>query len=320
MFGYVSIAQLSADIRANIHRIPADVDLVVGIPRSGMIPAYMIGLFVNTMVTDLETFLANGRLGHGRTRKVGVNLVEPHAARHVLLVDDSVRSGASMQACLARVQAAGFTGKLTTCAAIVVPDQHLAVDLFFRDMPQPRIFEWNALHHSEVRHSCFALDGLLCADPPMSENARGYEDWLHTAQPLFKPNGVIGHIVSERSSKFLDITGDWLTAHDISCSHLHLRGESSSAGMFTHAAHVKHKARIYRESGAALFYESNPRRAQEIASDAGRAVMCIGDMQLYLPTTLALKSGLRNARWHLRKPLGRTKVWFRRVLSVGGRN
>ena len=35
MFGYVSIADLSHEVRNNLHRIPRTVDLVVGVPRSG---------------------------------------------------------------------------------------------------------------------------------------------------------------------------------------------------------------------------------------------------------------------------------------------
>src|SRR5215203_5470901 len=107
MFGYVSIAQLSADIRTKLHLIPRDIELVVGIPRSGMIPAYMIGLFTNRLVVDLETFLANGQAGHGQTRAVAAKLIEPFAAKHVLLVDDSLRTGSSMKRCVERVREAG---------------------------------------------------------------------------------------------------------------------------------------------------------------------------------------------------------------------
>lgn len=158
MFGFVSVSQLSADIRAKIHLIPSDIDLVVGIPRSGMIPAYMIGLLMNRLVTDLETFLANGTIGHGQTRKVGKTVAEPLAAKHVLLVDDSAFSGSSMRQCLERVQAAGFAGTITTCAVIVLPGAGTNVDIFFREMPDPRIFEWNAFQHPHIGSSCFDLD------------------------------------------------------------------------------------------------------------------------------------------------------------------
>ena len=43
-----------------------------------MIPAYLIGLYLNRMVTDVETFLANGAAGHGSTRKVSRSLAQLH--------------------------------------------------------------------------------------------------------------------------------------------------------------------------------------------------------------------------------------------------
>ena len=66
MFGYVSFAQLSNAIRSQLYAIPADVDLIVGIPRSGMVPAYQIGLFLNRLVCDIDSFIVeanNGRHG-----------------------------------------------------------------------------------------------------------------------------------------------------------------------------------------------------------------------------------------------------------------
>ena len=42
---YRTIADLSALVRANIHKVPHDIDIVVGVPRSGMLPAMMIAFF-----------------------------------------------------------------------------------------------------------------------------------------------------------------------------------------------------------------------------------------------------------------------------------
>ena len=47
---YISYFDLSQDIRNTLHKIPSDIDLVVGIPKSGIIPAMMIGLsLINQM-------------------------------------------------------------------------------------------------------------------------------------------------------------------------------------------------------------------------------------------------------------------------------
>src|SRR5690606_690408 len=157
MFGYVSFAHLAAAIRRQLHLVPSTVDLVVGIPRSGMIPAYQIGLFLNRHVTDLESFLLDRDLGHGSTRRPAFALASPRQARHVLLVDDSIASGASLQRALERIASSGFKGRLSTCAAIVAPSQRVSVDVSFITMPQPRIFEWNAFHHACIENACFDL-------------------------------------------------------------------------------------------------------------------------------------------------------------------
>jgi uncharacterized HAD superfamily protein/adenine/guanine phosphoribosyltransferase-like PRPP-binding protein len=313
MFGYVSIAQLSADIRTKLHTIPRDIELVVGIPRSGMIPAYMIGLFTNRLVVDLETFLANGQAGHGQTRAVGARLVEPFAAKHILLVDDSLRTGDSMKRCIDRVRGAGFSGKVTTCAVIVVPEKGIEVDLFFREMPHPRIFEWNAFHHPQIANSCFDLDGILCVDPTSHENDDGprYLEFLRTARPLIVPTQRIGHIVSARLEKYRAQTEQWLADHNVSYGQLHLIDLPNAAERRRLGTHASHKAKIYQDTNAILFYESDLKQAREIAQLSGKPVLCIADMALYLPGGLKVESHIKTAKWHLERPIGRLKGWLR---------
>jgi hypothetical protein len=43
--------------QADLHAF-RDADLVVGIPRSGMVPAFMIGLLLNLPVIDIESYVA----------------------------------------------------------------------------------------------------------------------------------------------------------------------------------------------------------------------------------------------------------------------
>ncbi len=318
MFGYVSIAQLSADIRAKLHLIPRDIELVVGIPRSGMIPSYMIGLFTNRLVVDLETFLSNGHAGHGRTREVGAKLVAPFEARHILLVDDSLRTGKSIKECVRRIREAGFPGKVTTCAVIVVPERGTDVDLFFREMPHPRIFEWNAFHHPQIENSCFDLDGILCVDPNSRENDDGprYLEFLRTARPLIVPTQRIGHIVSARLEKYRAQTEQWLADHNVAYGQLHLIDLPSAAERRRLGTHSSHKAQIYQQTNAILFYESDVKQAQEIARLSGKPVLCIQDMALYLPDGFKVDSYIKTARWHLERPIGRMKSWLRQRLRA----
>ena len=57
---YVTTAYLSDLVRKNLSKIPHDIDLVVGVPRSGMLPATMIALALNKRLTDINSF-AEGR-------------------------------------------------------------------------------------------------------------------------------------------------------------------------------------------------------------------------------------------------------------------
>ncbi len=316
MFGYVSIAQLSAEIRTQLYRVPKDVDLIVGVPRSGMIPAYLIGLYLNRAVTDLDTFVANGHAGHGTTRKLGNALNALHESKHLLLVDDSMATGTSMQSALRRIHATPFHGRISTCAAIVMPSQHATVDVTFLTVPQPRLFEWNAFHHAFVQDACFDMDGVLCVDPEECDNDDGerYREFLQTARPLFAPTHRIGHIVSARLEKYRDLTESWLRENGIEYGTLHLVDLPNKEERIRQRAHCAHKIRVYKESGAPLFYESDPGQAREIARGSGKPVLCVGDMTMVFPEGLQLKAAAKTAWWRLRAPLGRAKGWMRQQL------
>jgi uncharacterized HAD superfamily protein/adenine/guanine phosphoribosyltransferase-like PRPP-binding protein len=313
MYGYVSIAQLSADIRSQLYRVPQSVDLIVGIPRSGMIPAYLIGLYLNRLVTDIETFLSNGTSGHGSWRTPYASLAALHSAQHVLVVDDSMASGASMRAALRRISDSQFKGRVSTCAAIVTPSQRSNVDIAFITVPHPRVFEWNAFHHTCVENSCFDLDGVLCVDPEEQDNDddERYRRFILTARPLFVPTQRIGHIVSARLEKYRAITEEWLHAQGIRYGALHLLDLPSKEERLRQRAHCPHKIRVYKETGTLLFYESDPVQAQEIASGSGKPVLCVGDMTMVMPGGLQLRASAKIAWWRLRGPLGRAKGWLK---------
>jgi uncharacterized HAD superfamily protein/orotate phosphoribosyltransferase len=316
MFGYVSFAQLSTAIRTQLHAIPCDVDLIVGIPRSGMVPAYQIGLFLNRLVCDIDSFIADGSIGHGHTRKLGIELESLRQARHVLLVDDSIATGGSMQKALARIQESGYTGKVSTCAAIVAPSHQSSVHISFITLPLPRLFEWNAFHHACVENACFDLDGVLCVDPTAHDNDDGprYEKFLSNARPLFRPTLRIGHIVSARLEKYRGLTEDWLGANNISYGKLHLVDLPSRAERIRLGAHCSHKIRVYRETGASMFYESDVGQAHEIAQGSGKPVLCVDDMSMVMPGASHLAATAKSALWRLHYPLGRVKGWLKQQM------
>ena len=63
---FVTMAELNRDIVDNLHLIPKDIDIIVGVPRSGMLIAAMIALYLNKPLCDLNSFV------QGRIYSVGM--------------------------------------------------------------------------------------------------------------------------------------------------------------------------------------------------------------------------------------------------------
>lgn len=63
-----SVADLNTDIHASLHLFPRDIDAVIGIPRSGMLPAAIIALALNVPMGDLHGFARGQLLGVGSKR------------------------------------------------------------------------------------------------------------------------------------------------------------------------------------------------------------------------------------------------------------
>ena len=93
---YRSISDLNHSIRANILRIPPDVDIVVGIPRSGMLPATLIALYLELPLSDLDGFLRGNVFETGLTRRNSVNFSESGDYKKILVVDDSIITGSNL--------------------------------------------------------------------------------------------------------------------------------------------------------------------------------------------------------------------------------
>lgn len=303
MFNFISYAELASIIRSGITKIPTDVDLIVGVPRSGMVPAFMAGLLLNKSVIDIESFLVGGRPGHGHTRNVAQPLETASDAKSILLIDDSVNSGESMGQALARIRSTGYSGNIRTCAILASPEGRKGVDVFLRTVHHPRVFEWNALHHPCVELSCFDLDGVLCRDPLPEENDDGsrYVKFLREAPPLFIPSRKLGQIVTARLEKYRSLTSEWLRSNQIEYGGLHMMQLSSSSERRKRGTHHEHKASVYKETGAMLFYESDPDQARQIAAISRKPVLCVGNMQLYRPSTLDPLASVGYARWFLRR-------------------
>lgn len=292
---YRSISQLSDRVLAWSRSLPRDIDLVVGIPRSGLLVANLIAVYRNIPLAELDGFLDGRVLATGYTKAGTLSSKGAEGEgerrfldvpRKVLVVDDSVGSGKTLARVRARIEAAGLSHTVTYGAVYVAPDQTNSVDTHAEVLHFPRAFEWNVLHHPAILHrAALDIDGVLCHDPQKSENDDGerYREFIRTARPLFVPDRKVGWLVTSRLERYRPETEAWLHEQGIEYEELVMMPYPDRDTRMRMNTYGAHKAQVYRESGALLFIESEIRQAVEIAEMSGKDVLCIDTMQMVRP-------------------------------------
>ena len=212
---FVSFDMLNKLLIQNLSRIPRDVDVVVGVPRSGLLLADMIACYLNKPLTDVDGVLAGKLFGAGFSNKT-MNFVKNFSAvKKILVVEDSAASGNSINQVKNRL--ASVNVEKIYLAALVEPRAVNTVDLYFAVVPQPRVFEWNFMHHDFLKYCCVDFDGVLCEDPTDEQNDDGekYREFILNAAPKFIPSRPIGWIVTARLQKYSKETVSWLKKYNV---------------------------------------------------------------------------------------------------------
>lgn len=309
---YRSLADMSATLRRQAWRLPQPVELVVGIPRSGLLAANLLSLMLNVPMTDLEGFLEGRILATGR-RRTNAGRQTPDVGR-VLVVDDSVLTGSAMRAAQARINASGCIPP--TYVAVYGEDYHSSdVNIVLEKVPAPRVFEWNVMHHPILEEACIDIDGVLCVDPTKEENDDGpaYQRFLREASPLWVPSKPIAELVTSRLEKYRDQTEEWLQRYGIQYGKLHMMDLPDAASRRASASYGAFKGEVYARSPATLFIESDHDQALEITEQSGKPTLCMCCGELVRPEGVHelryyLRSGKRatvaKVKWSLRRMFG----------------
>ena len=143
---YRNVSDLNKILLKRLSILPRDFDLIVGVPRSGMLPANLLALYLNRPYTDLQSFL-NGHIYKAGERG---QFFDIKSFRKVLVVDDSVSSGSAMDKVKASLEAIKDEFDFSYCAIYMVPGKEKTVDYFFESVPLPRYFQWNIMNHTSL--------------------------------------------------------------------------------------------------------------------------------------------------------------------------
>ncbi|WP_417941220.1 phosphoribosyltransferase [Flavobacterium sp. RS13.1] len=275
---YRNVKDLNNIILKRLSVIPRNFDLIVGVPRSGMLPANLLALYLNRPYTDIHSFL-NGHIYKAGARSQFFDISE---FKNVLVVDDSIASGSAMAEVKESLKHLNGKFNIKYCAVYVIPGKEKMVDHFFEIVPLPRYFQWNILNHTTLEKACFDIDGVLCADPLPEQNDDGekYTDFILNAPPLFIPGSKIGTIVTSRLEKYRKETETWLAANKIKYNELVMLDLPNMAARQRANNHGEHKAKAYLAKPYVLFIESDYHQALEINRLTKKPVLCTENFEM----------------------------------------
>lgn len=257
----------------NLHRIPNDIDAIVGIPRSGMITAVILAEFKSLPVTDIFSFVqgidaVNLNSNGSRTKQFknsGIN--------HILLVDDTAGTGNTMRNSVNFIRDKYKDLKITTFSTFVESFSTNAVDIYCE------VMRYQFMPYSILKRgmplACIDMDGIFTEDvPPMYDtDDENYVNFLMNQRQMYVPDSNVGVIVTGRLEKYRDVTEAWLKKHNIRYSHLVMLNLESK--LQRNRINVgEYKANVYLKSGRDLFIESNYNEAITIKKISNKAVYC----------------------------------------------
>lgn len=278
MIAYRSFANFTKCICDNISKFPKDIDLIVGIPRSGMLPANLLALYMNKPYTDIESF-KEGKIYSCGNRGT---FIKENQTKKILVIDDTICRG--IQLTKTKEELKIFKDYEFIYAVIYAKTQskHL-VDIYCEIIDSDRIFEWNLFHHKAIiGKSCLDIDGVLCQDPKPEENDDGekYHKFLISAEPKFIPTVKIKTLITCRLEKYRNETEFWLKKHNVQYDKLIMLNLPNKEARIKWGKYGDYKAEEYKKNEYIFFIESSLKEAIRIKELTKKQVFCIETMCL----------------------------------------
>lgn len=268
---YITTARLARDSVSLASRFP-DADGVIGVARSGIIPASIIAAQLHRPLWSVSRDRGVRPLGHGN-RMIGFR----SGPQRLVLVDDTAFSGAAMRAALKACRDYFPAASIATAVVYSRPNCRASIDHAHAIYPGPHWLEWNLFNGPNARIAVFDLDGVICRDPNAAEDDDGprYLDFIRGADPLNLPRREpVQLIVTARAEQYRRETESWLTRHGVRWHGLVMRGFDRPTPANWVREIAEFKAREFLASGAKVFVESCPVLAREIARIALGRVLC----------------------------------------------
>ena len=236
-------------------KLDRDFDIIVGIPRSGLLVANLLSLKTGKPLTtpdNIKNFWCSK----------SIDYIEKENPIY-LLIDDSYQTGKSMDEAIKLLLCKGIKREKIKTAALITSKSGIPVlDSYMIEINKKRIFEWNIIH--KKMNVVSDMDGVICENPP--ENVRNddelYKKWLCSAKPYLIPSFKINTILTSRIEKYREDTEVWLQENGVKYDNLIMSRESSREAQ--RVAGLQYKILEINKIRPDIYWESGLREAKKI--------------------------------------------------------
>ena len=274
----LTIEDLKEVVLANLQRF-THIDLIVGIPRSGLLASTIIATHLNRPHQTLDEFLLN--LEPSQSRRL------PSIKKgktNVVIIDDSVFSGQKIKHVKEKLLQCKIDLECKISYAVVFAKLESAkyFDIVLSVTNTPRVFSWNVLSHPDNCYFGVDLDGVLCVDPTEEENDDGeqYINFLKSARILIMTNFKYKIIITSRLEKYRNQTEQWLKKNNVEYSRLVMLNLPTKEARLK-ISKAEFKASVIKKEKLPLYIESDPQLAKEIYLNSKTPVYCVETGEFY---------------------------------------
>jgi hypothetical protein len=276
---FITVSDLIEDCKKHLLPKLGELNLqgIAGIPRSGLLPASICALWLNI---PLYTFDKYGNFSLlSAISSFGGKRMEDHkeVEGKILVLDDTVYGGIAMEG----VKKVINKDEVIYGSLYVHPASSHVVDVFGKELEPPHLLEWNFFNSSYIEDCLLDFDGILSPNVPYEAciDEEKYIDYITNVKPFHHRTPrtyTCKGIVTARLEKYRSITEAWLEKHGIKYGFLKMfpteKADVRDSNHIIESANFKSK--MFTESGASFFVESEPAEAALMRSQVYRLVIC----------------------------------------------
>ncbi len=277
-FWFITINEAVAMTGDWVKSMANDFDLVIAIPRSGLLFGEVVAQKLGKPITTPSSFSQNQ---YWWTNQLGSEKKAPF--RRVLLFDDSVtRVHGTMEKVYSKLKADHPELEIIKSALFCTEKTKSFLDRYYTVLPPtPHRFEWN-LMHAFTGPTASDMDGVLCEECPdgADGNEAQYLDWIRKAIPKYIPAFELEAVITSRLEKYRPQTEEWLKHNNVKYKRLYM-WELPSKSLRTRMGHVQTKVDALLQIKPVWYWESSLYEAREIHGKTKIPTLCISSLQIF---------------------------------------